>query len=79
MLAEIHEEMIELLDKQMNVQNESLKKTSGVHTSSCKPTKQCAMKVKKERKEERKKKRLLRKNFCGERTLTEEITKEGIL
>ena len=33
------EEMSELLDKQVNVQKESLKKTSRVHTSSCKPTK----------------------------------------
>ena len=38
-LAEIHEEMSELLDKQVNVQKESLKKTSGVHASSHKPTK----------------------------------------
>ena len=30
-MAEIHEEMNELLDKQVNVQKESLKKTSGVH------------------------------------------------
>ena len=30
-LAEIHEEMSELVDKQVNVQKESLKKTSGVH------------------------------------------------
>ena len=29
--AEIHEEMSELVDKQVNVQKESLKKTSGVH------------------------------------------------
>ena len=38
-LSEIHEEMSELLDKQVNVQNESLKTTSGVHASSSKPTK----------------------------------------
>ena len=38
--------MSELLDKQVNVQKESLKKTSGVHTSSRKPTKKCAMKMK---------------------------------
>ena len=38
-LAEIHEEMSELLDKQVIVQNESLKITSGVHASSRKPTK----------------------------------------
>ena len=30
-LAEIHEEMSELVDKQVNVQKGSLKKTSGVH------------------------------------------------
>ena len=30
-MAEIHEEMSELVDKQVNVQKKSLKKTSGVH------------------------------------------------
>ena len=35
-LAEIHQEMNELLDKQLNAQKE---KTLGVHASSCKPTK----------------------------------------
>ena len=35
-LAEIHQEMSELLDKQVNAQKE---KTSGVHVSSRKPTK----------------------------------------
>ena len=30
----------------MNAQKESVKKTSGVHTSSRKPTKKCAMKMK---------------------------------
>ena len=65
-LAEIHEEMSELLDKQVNVQKESLKKTSGVHASSRKPTKKCAMKMK----ETKKKKRLLhQKNFCGRKDL----------
>ena len=38
-MAEIHEKMSELLDKQVNVQKESLKKTSGIHASSRKPTK----------------------------------------
>ena len=38
-MAEIHEEMSELLDKQLNVQKESLKKASGIHASSRKPTK----------------------------------------
>ena len=61
-MAEIHEEMSELLDK---LQNESLKKTSGVHSSSRKPMKKVC-----DENEERKKgriKRLSRKNFCGER------------
>ena len=44
-MAEIHEEMSELLDKQVNVQKESLKKTSGIHAS---PRKKCAMKMKEE-------------------------------
>ena len=35
-LAEIHQEMSELLDKQVNAQKQ---KTSGVHASSRKPTK----------------------------------------
>ena len=30
--------MMELFDKEMNAQKESLKKSSGVHASSCKPT-----------------------------------------
>ena len=37
--AEILKEMSELLDKQVNVQRESLKRTSVVYASSCKPTK----------------------------------------
>ena len=44
-LIQIHEEMSELLDKQMNVQKE-FEKTSRVHTSSRKPMKKCAMKMK---------------------------------
>ena len=35
--------MSELLDKQVNVQKESLKKSSGIHAS---PRKKCAMKMK---------------------------------
>ena len=53
--------MSELLDKQVNVQKESLKKASGLHATSHKPTKKCVMKMKE------RKKRLPRKNFCGER------------
>ena len=52
-LAEIQAEMSELLDKQVNVQTESLNKTSGVHASSCKPMKKCVMKRKERKKEEK--------------------------
>ena len=47
-LAEIHYGISELLDKQLqvNVQKESLKSTSWVHTSSHKPMKKSAMKMK---------------------------------
>ena len=38
-LAKIRQEMSELLEKQVNAQKESLKKSSVVHASSCKPTK----------------------------------------
>ena len=46
--------MSELLDKQVNVQKESLKKTSGIHASSRKPTKKVCdeNKRKKQRKKE---------------------------
>ena len=37
-----HQDMSELLDKQVNAQKE--RKTSGVHASFRKPTKKCAMK-----------------------------------
>ena len=49
-LAEIHQEMSELLDKHMNAQKESLKNTPGVPASFQKPMKKCVMKMKVERK-----------------------------
>ena len=63
-LAGIHEEMSELLDKQMNVRKESLKKLPGFTQAPASPRIKCAMKMK-ERKE--RKKRLLRKKNCGDR------------
>ena len=39
------QETSELFDKEVNAQKESLKKTSGVHASSHKLTKKCAMKM----------------------------------
>ena len=56
-LAEIHQEISELLDKQVNAQKE---KTSRGHASSRKPTKKCAMKMKQRNK---KKKRRAHKNY----------------
>ena len=47
--------MSELFDNEVNAQKESLKTTSGIHTSSCMPTKKCAMKMKETNKETRKK------------------------
>ena len=44
-------EISELLHKQTIAQKESLKKTSGVHSSSRKPTKKCTMKMKEKQKQ----------------------------
>ena len=43
--------MSELVDKQVNVQKESLKKLPGFTQNSRKPTKKCAMKMKQRNKE----------------------------
>ena len=43
--------MSELVDKQVNVQKESLKKLPGFTQNSRKPTKKCAMKIKETNKE----------------------------
>ena len=52
-LAEIHEEMRELLDKQVNVQKESLKKLPGFMQAPTSPRKKCAMKMKEKKNEEK--------------------------
>ena len=54
-LAEIHEEMSELSDKQMDVQKESLKQLLGFTQAPASPRIKRVMKIKKERKKERKK------------------------
>ena len=46
--------MSELLDKQVNVQKESLKKTSGIHASSRKPTKKVCDENERKKVEEKK-------------------------
>ena len=45
--------MSELVDKQVNVQKESLKKLPGFTQNSRKPTKKCAMKMKETKKKKR--------------------------
>ena len=63
--------MSELLDKQVNVQKESLKKTSAVHASSHKPTKKVCdeNERKKQRKKEEKNDCRVKKKFVEGRTL----------
>ena len=46
--------MSELVDKQVNVQKESLKKLPGFTQNSRKPTKKCAMKMKETKKQTKK-------------------------
>ena len=69
--------MSELLDKQLNVQKESLKKTSGLHANSRKPTKKVCNEN--ERKKQRKKKKRLphQKNFCGRKDFIRLYQKTG--
>ena len=74
-LAEIHEEMSELLDKQVNVQKESLKKTSGVHKSSRKPTKKVC--DENERKKQRKKTTAASKKFLWKEGFIRPYQKTG--
>ena len=59
--------MSELVDKQVNVQKESLKKLPGFTQNSRKPTKKCAMKMKETNKE--KKRRAPKIFFDGGRSL----------
>ena len=46
--------MSELVDKQVNVQKESLKKTSGIHAKLRQAHEKCAMKMKETNKETKK-------------------------
>ena len=55
--------MSELVDKQVNVQKESLKKLPGFTQNSRKPMKKCAMKMKETNKEKKNDGRL--KYFCS--------------
>ena len=67
--------MSELLDKQLNVQKESLKKLPGVHANSRKPTNKVC--DENERKKEEKKQLLRQKNFCGRKDFIRLYQKTG--
>ena len=72
--------MSELLDKQVNVQKESLKKTSGIHANSRKPTKKvCDENERKKVEEEEleKKRRPRQKNFCERKDFIRPYLKTG--
>ena len=70
--------MSELLDKQVNVQKESLKKTSGIHASSRKPTKKvCDENERKKEELEEKKRWPCQKIFCGRKDFIRPYLKTG--
>ena len=60
----------------MNAQKESLKKTSGVHTNSRKPTKKCAMKMKVELE---KKRRVPKIYFDGRKEFISRVQKTRVM
>ena len=65
----------------MNAQKESLKKTSGVHTSSRKPSKKCVMKMKVEELllAIRKKRRARKNVFDGRREFIGRLWKSSMI
>ena len=70
--------MSELVDKQVNVQKESLKKLPGFTQNSRKPTKKCAMKIK-ETNKQRKKQRALKIFFDGRKEFIRRMRKTRIM
>ena len=70
--------MSELLDKQVNVQKESLKKLPGFTQTPASPRKKCAMKMKVEEEElEEKKRRPRQKKFCERKDFIRPYLKTG--
>ena len=70
--------MSELVDKQVNVQKESLKKLLGFTQNSHKPTKKCAMKMK-ERNKQRKKQRVPKIFFDGRNEFIRRVRKTRVM
>ena len=69
--------MSELLDKQVNVQKENLKKTSAVHASSHKPTKKVCDENERKKESRRKKTTAASKKFCGRKDFIRPYQKTG--
>ena len=69
--------MSELLDKQLNVQKESLKKASGIHASSRKPTKKVCDENERKKVELEEKTMAASKNFCGRKDFIRPYLKTG--
>ena len=63
----------------MNAQKESLKKTSGVHTNSCKPTKKCAMKMKVLERNKEKKRQASKIFFDGRKEFIRRVQKTCVM
>ena len=74
--------MSELIDKQVNVQKESLKKLLGFTQNSRKPTKKCAMKMKETNKQtnkQRKKRRAPKIFFDGRKEFIRRVRKTRVM
>ena len=70
--------MSELVDKQVNVQKESLKKTSGVHKKLPQAHEKCAMKMK-ETNKQRKKRQVPKIFFDGRKEFIRRVRKTRVM
>ena len=75
-MAEIHEEISKLVDKQVNVQKENLKKIPGFMQNSRKPTKKCAMKMKETKKKKRRAPKIF---FDGRKEFIRHVRKTRVM
>ena len=71
--------MSELIDKQVNVQKESLKKTSGVHAKLPQAHEKCVMKMKETNKQTKKKQRAPKIVFDGRKEFIRHVRKTRVM
>ena len=71
--------MSELVDKQVNVQKESLKKLPGFMQNSRKPTKKCVMKMKETNKQTKKNRRAPKIFFDGRKEFIRRVRKTRVM